>query len=138
MSRRVAVVAASVLVVTVLSCADGGGHPVEAPVMRQAVVSVVLASTATDDGAILLTIDGPSIGDVEAARNDLIVFSHRPGGTRLDVAVFGHNLSGALLTMTVPDVSRIDGYSLTVGEVAGPDNQLRSDLEGYRLSLVPR
>lgn len=131
MRSLIRIAAMAILLAHLSACSEEAG-PV-AP--SQGVAGLSLTSPHTDDGALLFTITGAVIGDPEPARAGLLVFSHPAGAGTLRVAVFGHDLSGTLLNVTVPDVSRVSSYTLTIEEVAGPRNQLRSTLTGYRLTL---
>ena len=57
-------------------------------------------------------------------------------GTALQVAVIGNRVSGALFSFRVPDIARVDDYSVTLLQLADQSNAVLPGVAGYRLSLV--
>lgn len=87
------------------------------------------------DGAILLTVTGPTAVTSVAAAPGLRVFAE-PLSTTNHFAVTGPLPNGLLLTIGVPDVNRASQYVATIQDVAATSYQLRS-LTGYSLTISP-
>jgi hypothetical protein len=114
------------------ACSDGG---TPRPVPGELVLR--LETPFADDRAMVVSVTGPeAIGPVAAARAGASVYSTAPGGTSVRVAVFGAIADGDLLRLSVPDVNRARGYAATVVEAAGPSNQSRADVSGYRVTFA--
>ncbi|HEX4627962.1 MAG TPA: hypothetical protein VH137_04150, partial [Gemmatimonadales bacterium] len=93
------------------------------------------------DGAILLvvkspmTVLGPSVPTSVSAASGLRVFSLTPLAATSRFAVTGPLPNGAILTIGVPDVSRVSQYSVAIQDVAANDYTLRP-LAGYSLTIA--
>jgi hypothetical protein len=89
-------------------------------------------------GAVMVRLRGPGIGAPVApdAMTQLFVHAVDSPAVEYRVAVIGRQLSGPLFSFTVPDVSYLGAYSITLEEVADESNALRQDLAGYRLLLA--
>jgi len=94
-------------------------------------------ATANQDGAMLLDISGPNIGAVTAGSAAVQYVATRVvNATTVRIVVAGSLASGALVTFAVPDVNAASSYAATVVEVADRQNQLRSRLNEYTLSIA--
>jgi hypothetical protein len=89
-------------------------------------------------GAVMVRLRGPGIGTPVAPDAMVQLFAHAVDSAAVEyrVAVIGMQLSGTLFSFTVPDVSYLGAYSITLEEVADESNALRQDLSGYRLQLA--
>jgi hypothetical protein len=114
-------------------CTDRG------PITEPAQPGVLVATISTphaDDRALMLELAGAGITAVEAASSGYTLHV-RSAGQLHRVAVFGDLQSGALLRFRVPDVRSRAAYTVRVLESGGPENALRSDLDGYRIEIGP-
>jgi hypothetical protein len=110
------------------SCGDSAGTG------SGGVLTVSLATPNPGaDGAVLLMVTGPSALTSVTAATGLRVFSQALTATN-HFAVTGPLPNGAILTIGVPDVSRVGEYKVTLQDVAANDYTLRS-LAGYSLTV---
>ena len=129
--------ALGVAVAALGSCGGDATGPGEPDVPTPGELGVRLASPAARDGAVLLTISGPSAPtDVLGTQPGVLVHA-RPSGGGVTVALFGSVASGEVLRFRVPDVRAAGAYQAAVREVSAEDNALRDDLGAYRLTIVP-
>lgn len=124
--RRVLLVAALALA----ACADAG------PLIGHGVLSATLRSPHGDEGAAVLLLAGEGVLGVESV-----------GQTEAYGAVSGAAVAGAAtrvvlvhptggtLTFQVEMIDLSRPLVAVVREVAGPDDELRTELSGYRLEL---
>jgi hypothetical protein len=97
----------------------------------------VTLATANADGAMLFEITGPEISAAAPAGTAIQYLATRAiGAATLRVVVVGSLGSGAILTFNVPNVNAASSYAATVIEVADRQNQLRSRLNEYTLSVA--
>ena len=109
------------------SCLDSSG-----PVAGALTVSLATPNPG-GDGAIVLTVTGPTALTSVSAEPGLRVFSDALSATS-HFAVTGPLASGAILTIGVSDVRRASQYVATIQSVAANDYNLRP-LSGYSLSV---
>ena len=109
---------------------NGGGGP------RAGELIVNLNTPASDDGAVLLEVTGPSLTSPTAGATGFSVFSTQPSADMLTVIVVGDLQNGPIFSIPVTDVDRVGEYSVTVRDVAARDDALRGNLSGYGASLV--
>lgn len=123
------------LAATVLVGATCGDDGPSGPVAGTLSVRLTSPNSGAD-GAILLTVGGPTVLSSATAGAGLRLFQPPLGGLETRFAIVGRLNTGAtILTIGVADVRRVDEYSATVEGVARPDYQLRS-LTGYELVVV--
>jgi hypothetical protein len=101
-------------------------------------LTVEVTSPNTDDGAVSIALRGEGISSPAAANpeNHLIALEVAPGSEEVRVAVLGYGVSGTLVQFRVPDVNRLDAYSVDLIEVADEANRPREDLTGYSVRVV--
>lgn len=133
MKHRAAVI---LLLVLTPACSDHATSLVEPVVPQHRTLKVRWATPHTTDAAVRLTIRGPDVADVTAVRPDYMAFSRAVEGG-LTVIVFGELVSGDLVSFAVQDGLSIGLYTLKLEQVAGTTDELRPDLEDYRLDIVP-
>jgi hypothetical protein len=109
------------------SCGNGTG-----PLAGVLIVSLATPNPGAD-GAVLLTVTGPSALTSVTPAAGLRVFSE-PLGTSNSVAVTGPLANGAILTIGVLNVARVGDYVATLQGVAASDYTLRA-LTGYSLTI---
>lgn len=109
------------------SCSSGTG-----PVAGLLTVSLATPNAGAD-GAMLLTVTGPSALTSVTAGTGLVVFSQALSATN-HFAVTGPLPNGAVLTIGVADVNQVSKYVATIQDVAANDYSLRAP-SGYSLTL---
>ena len=113
----------------VLGCLDNSAAP--------GTLKVKLTTpNAGSDGAILFTVTGPAVPLTTTAATGLRLFAQPLAATN-HFAVTGSLLSGTIMTIEVPDVSRASAYTATIQQVAATNYQLRPSLAGYTLTVSP-
>lgn len=126
---------AAALVATVLVLATCSDEGPSGPVAGTLSVHLTSPNSGAD-GAILLTVSGPTALTSAAAGSGLQLFQPPLGGLETRFAIVGRLNTGAtILTIGVADVRQADAYSAAVEGVARPDYQLRN-LAGYALAVV--
>ena len=118
------------LLAGVLACLDTSVGP------AAGLLKVNLTTPNTSgDGAILLTVSGPTALASARPETGLRLFAQSLGATN-HFALTGTLASGTVLTIGVPDVSRAAAYTATIQQVAASNYQLRA-LAGYSLTVAP-
>ena len=116
---------ALVAVALVMAC---GGEPPPEP----GTINVNLASPASDDGGVLLTINGSITGAITPADTAYRVFERRITTTETRIAVVGNIRVGQpLLRIGVPNVNSINGYTAVVEQVSDRADNPRPDVSAY-------
>ena len=88
------------------------------------------------DGAILLTVTGPTALTGASAGTGLRLFGQPGAGTSNAFALTGTLKTGAILTIGVADVNKVSQYGAAIQQVAATaDFQLRT-LTGYSLTVA--
>ena len=95
-------------------------------------MTATLVSPNGAEGAAWLTLFGEGIVEVRAL--DARTFSHARGDT-LNVVLVRDQPGDLRFLISLSDTTRLPGVSVL--EVAGGDDRLRGDLEGYRVELRP-
>lgn len=128
-------VLATAVTLTAGACADEQLAPVP-PQPGNAVVS--LATPHEDDGAVLVTVTGPGLDDVQALSTGYHVLWRFASPDELRLIVVGNVAAGPLVRIRVGDVNRPEDYSGFVREVATRADAKRDDTSGYGVSFVFR
>jgi hypothetical protein len=119
--------------------ASGCGHEamLAGSVPEPGTLSLFVSGPHEDNGAVMVAIRGPGLA-APTPRDpaNVVYFLPAGAGAEARVIVVGPHLSGALVTMAVPDVRRANEYSASVLEVADQLNQVRADVTGYRAVLA--
>lgn len=130
--NRIWVEAAAVCLVALSGgCAD---NPLES--MVPGVATLMVSGAHDDDGAMLLTLTGPGIGEPEAASTNHVLYQRRVSPDEVRVLVIGNLADGALLQVVLSDARDLAPYSATMVEVASRTDELRHSLSGYSLALM--
>ena len=114
------------------ACSDDNGGGPSTP----GTALVALASSATDDGAISLTITGSGISRVQAANSAQQVFWRLTSATEVRVIVVGSLSAGPLLVLDVADASMVPSFRVAPLEVSRSDGSLREGVAGYTLTVA--
>jgi hypothetical protein len=119
------------------SCSRDAAAPLESR-LEPGRLAVTLASPHMDDGAVLISLRGPKIGEVLAADPEYHLFaaSGEEDG-ELRVAVLGRRVADLLVTFEVPDLRQVASYSATLISAADQSNALRGETDGYTLRIHP-
>jgi hypothetical protein len=111
----------------------GSCHDVNGPVAGPLTVSLGTPNPGAD-GAVLLTVTGPSALTSVTAAPGLRVFSQALSTTN-HFAVTGLLPNGAVLTIGVTDLNQAGQYVATIQDVAANDYTLRALAAGYSLTI---
>lgn len=103
-----------------------------APAPTAAVVS--LTTPNTDDGALVVTVRGPELTDIQAVSSAHVVYS-RYAPQEAHVIIVGDVGAGPLLTVKLGAGHAISEYSASIEQVAMRNDSLRVSTTGYQLSL---
>ena len=122
------------VVLLVAACGDEPATTSIDPV-SSGTLAIEWSTPQEHEGAVLLTITGPGIGELTSSHSDVLVFARRDG-METRVAVLGEIGSGRLLKFEVPDVQQAGRYEVSLIEVADVDGELRSDLAAYDVAVV--
>src|SRR5574341_64700 len=112
--RRVRLMLAMVALFAVAACSEDS--TVVGPQPGAGTLVLRLTTPHADDGAILFEVSGPPIDSALAVNTSLQLFTRRNGST-LAGALVGAVANGIVVTLRVPDVSAVAGYTARVLEV---------------------
>ena len=115
---------AAVAACSALSCADGSTEP-----PPPGTLGVVLQSPNGPEGALLVEIDGP----VQTVETDAGHLFRNDAEGRTQILIVLESAGEIGFRIGVANRNAPPEYRII--EVAGPDDQLRGDLSGYRLSF---
>lgn len=121
---RFARIAHAFLILALFACSDEGPRPAE-----PGVVTVTLTSPAGPEGAALFNAAG-EVGDLTMVGGQAFA---RVDGSVTRVAMVAHEPGTLSVRMEVANVH--EPPTLTLVQVAGPDDQLRANLAGYSLEV---
>jgi hypothetical protein len=107
-------------IVALVTCSGGDGGGTQAN-PTPGTLLVGLTSATSEDGAILVTLQGGKMGGLQAARG-AIRWSASGDSTQIKVVLIGSLATGDLLRFDVPDIAKVGNYSATTTQVAGRSN----------------
>lgn len=128
-ARRFLAVAVAALAVAATGC--GSDRPV-GPEAGE--LTVVYAAGSQSAGALLLTVTGGEIQQVESIGGQEVQFASMAGGG-VRVVVLGSISTGDLLRIRVPDVARASSYSARLEQVADDATFALIDPAGHVLTI---
>lgn len=100
------------------------------------VLRLDLQTPRSDDGAVVLTVQGPELSNLQAASSAYLIYS-RPGAVdQMRVIVIGDLKGGPLVTLASGPGHQLSDYSVTIDQVATRTDTLRTDLSGYQVSVT--
>lgn len=135
MELRTRPVVLALLLAAASACGDGATPP-PVPVSPTA-VRVDLETPHSDDGAVVLTLRGPDISNLQAASPAYLAYSRFDSGAReVRLIIVGDLKGGAVATASVAPGHRLSDYSVTIDQVAARSDTLRGDLSGYRVRVT--
>lgn len=114
-----------------LACGGGGST---GPKAGTATVSLVTPNT--DDGAVLLTLTGPGLANAQSASSAYHVYWRAVSAGEVRAIVVGDLTAGAVLTVSIDDVSKVGQYSGTVAEAASRSDVVRGSTTGYGVTVA--
>ncbi len=121
-------------VVLASSCGGGDGKGLTEP--AAGVLKLSLVTPNADDGALLVTITGASISQLEAAAASYLVYTAQPDSLTTRVLVTGNITAGPLLLLHVPDTHRRSAYHATVVQAASRATFAVQSVTAYSLSVT--
>jgi hypothetical protein len=98
--------------------------------------TVALVTTNADDGAVLLTLTGPGLANMQASSSSYRVYWRAASANEIPAIVVGNLTAGAVLTVSVDDLNSLGQYGGTVDEVASRTDQVRTSVSGYGVSFA--
>jgi hypothetical protein len=135
MEVRTRLVAAGVLLAVTSACGEGTTPP-PAPISTTA-LRLDLETPHSDDGAVVLTLRGPDVSNLQAASPAYLAYSRSDSGARaVRLIIVGDLKGGGLGTVSVGPGHQLSDYSVTIDQVAARNDTLRADLSGYRVSVT--
>lgn len=111
-----------------------GGGDSTGPKAGTATVSLVTPNA--DDGAVLLTLTGPGLANVQSASSSYHVYWRVVSSSEVRAIVVGDLASGAVLTAAVDDVSKVGQYAGSVVEAASRSDVVRTSVTGYGVTFA--
>lgn len=121
-------------VAAVAACNDAGTAPLASPTSLQ----VTLSTARSDDGAVIITLRGPDVSELQPATPAYLAYTRSAGTQDARIIVVGNLTAGPLLTLTVGPGHKLSDYSATIEQVATRADALRDDISGYVLTVTPR
>lgn len=139
MELKTGLVAAALLLGVASACGEGTTPP-PVPVSPTA-LRLDLETPHSDDGALVLTLRGPDVSNLQAASPAYLTYtradSGEGGGAReVRLIIVGDLKGGAVATASVAPGHHLSDYSVTIDQVAARSDTLRTDLSGYRVSVT--
>lgn len=122
---------ASFVVAAGVSCSDSPIAP-PAPLLTSALVS--LTTPNSDDGALVVTVRGPDVTDIQAVSSAHVVYP-RYAAHEAQVVIVGDVAAGPLLTIKLSRGHALSEYSTSIEQVAMRNDSLRASTSGYQVSL---
>lgn len=130
-ARRLALSLA--LALAVVRCGGDNGGTANSPV--PGTLGLSLESPNNDDGAVLVTVTGGPIDGVVAAGYQ--TYSSQVDANTRRIVVVGNLVSGVLVRIQVPDLSRKASYIVTVQQVAERGTYALRSLPQYSVAVIP-
>jgi hypothetical protein len=96
-----------------------------------------LATPYTDDGAVVVTLRGPDVSNLQPASPAYLAYSRADSGaSEVRLIVVGDLKGGALATVSIAPGHQLSDYSAVIQQVAARSDTLRTDLSGYQVSVT--
>ncbi len=124
------------LLVAALAAAACGGDSTGTQAADPGLVTVSLVTPNTDDGAVLLSLSGTSVSDLQSASGSYRVYWRLAAPGEVRAVVVGNIAAGPIFTATVPDRRALGQVTAAVAEVASRSDVLRASVSGYQLSIA--
>jgi len=119
-----------------LSCSDGSTAPPLPPPPPAPTAAVIsLLTPNSDDGAIVLTLRGPELSDIQATSSAHLLYARTASG-QARVIVVGDLSAGPIVKVKLGAGHPLSEYSTAVEQVALRNDSLRATTTGYQLSIA--
>jgi len=120
-----------------LSCSEGStAPPVPPPPAAPTAAVISLLTPNSDDGAIVITLRGPELSDIQATSSAHLLYARVASGQAARVIVVGDLSAGPIVKMNLGAGHRLSEYSTAVEQVAMRNDSLRATTTGYQLSIA--
>jgi hypothetical protein len=107
--------------------------PPPPPLPGSAVVS--LTTPNGDDGAIIVTLQGPDLSALQSSNAAYIFFTRLPSSSEARVTLVGNVAAGSLFTFKLGAGQALSAYTARVQQVATRGDSLRTSTNGYQLTV---
>lgn len=97
--------------------------------------TVALATPNGNDGAIVVTLNGPDVASVQAADSHYVVFTKLVSAQEARVIVIGNLVAGPLLTVRLTHPHALAAYSGSIQQVATRGDSIVANTGGYQLTV---
>lgn len=121
-------------VVLASSCGGGDGKGLTEP--TAGIFKLSLVTPNADDGALLVTITGARVSQVEAAAPSYQIYTAQPDSLTTKVLITGNITAGPLFLVHVPDTHRRSAYRATVVQAASRTTFAVQSVTAYSLSAT--
>ncbi|MBA2626659.1 MAG: hypothetical protein H0U85_01465 [Gemmatimonadales bacterium] len=125
--------ALALMCIVTAGCGDGGPGVTDP---TAGIVRVILATPNADDGALIVTITGAPVSQVEPASSAYQVYSAQPDSLTTRVLLTGNITPGELLRLHVPDVRRAGAYHAVVTQAASGATFAQQQVGSYSLTVA--
>ena len=123
------------VVLAVVAASACGESALLPPPSSPTALRIDLQTPHADDGAIVLTVRGPGLSNVQPGSVGHLAYSRAASTEETRVIVVGDLNAGPLVTLSIAPGHQLADYSATVEQVASRTDVLRDDLSPYRLEL---
>lgn len=113
-----------------IGCGGGSTGP------KTGTATVSLITPNTDDGAVLITLTGPGLANLQSGNSVYHVYSRVVSSGEVRALVVGDLTAGPLVTVTVDDVGKIAQYLGTVTDASARSDDTRPSLAGYGVTFA--
>jgi hypothetical protein len=128
--------AAFVAVMIAAACGDNGNPAEQQPANTVSAAVITLTTPNSDDGAIVLTLQGPDLAAIEPASSAYLSYSRATSNQEKRVIVIGNLGAGPLFTVKLGSAHNLSDYSATVEQVANRSDILRNSTTDYKLTIA--
>jgi hypothetical protein len=136
-TRRVVV--ALIMIAGGIGCGDNATAPTAPPpppppLPGSAVVS--LTTPNADDGAVMVTLQGPDLSTIQASSTAYVLYSRVSSAAEARVILVGNVSAGPLFTFKLGAGQALSAYTASVQQVATRGDALRTSTTGYQLTVA--
>jgi hypothetical protein len=121
------------------SCGDQATQPTPPappPSTPSGAAVVVVKTPYTDDGAVIVDLQGPGLTRVGAADTTKLFYARMASDSEARVMIVGNLGSGPAFTFTLAAGTKLSAYTATVEQVATRSDSLRTNLSGYTATVA--
>jgi hypothetical protein len=117
------------------ACGERSTTGVKTPDTSVTAATVALATPNANDGAIVVTLNGPDVAAVQAADSHYIVFTKLVSAQEARVIVIGNLVAGPLFTVRLGNPHALSAYSGAIQQVATRSDSIVANTGGYQLTV---